>query len=462
MTFTQQLIAALAATACLAGGVHAAPAADEVARLGKDLTASGAEKAGNKDGSIPAFAGAQPAPAGWAWGKPRGDFWKYKADKPLFVIDASNADKYADKLTPGQLQMLKQVKGYTMPVYTSRRECGLPDFVAQNTKDGAGKASIGKDGWSLEHATLPGVPFPLPQTGIEVVWNWLVRYQSAGMEWLDGIEYVSPRPGSNTPIVVRFNQIYYFPWAKAGKHTPQDEAGIQSGLYYAYTEPAALAGQGITQRYYFSKDTDSFYYFTGQRRVRRLPAYAYDAPLIGYENQYPADSPFVFFGNPDRFDWKLVGKKEVYIPYNSFPMQGFNTKLADATGPNAVNPAVRRYELHRVWEVEGTLKAGVRHSTPKKTLYVDEDSWLVALGDDYDAQGKVWKQKENHLVPQWEIGACVPVAGVFNDLVNGRYLLDQTVLGTGKDIRFFPPSVQDPRLNEGYYTAESLGKVSDR
>lgn len=435
---------------------------EDLAQLGKNLTPTGAEKAGNKDGAIPAFSGAEHAPGGWSWGKQRGDYWKYKDEKPLFVIDASNVDKYADKLTEGQIQMLKQVKDYAMPVYPSHRECGVPDFVAQNTRDGATKSSIGKDGWSLQNATLPGVPFPVPSSGIEVMWNWLMRYQSAGVEWLSGIEYVSPRPGSSSPITIRFHQIYYYPWAKAGKHTPQDAEGLQNGNYYGYTEPAALAGQGIVQRYYFNKDADSYYYFTGQRRVRRLPSYAYDAPLIGYENQYPADSSWVFYGNPDRFDWKLVGKKEIYIPYNSFPMQAFNTKMSDAMGPNSVNPSVRRYELHRVWEIVGTVKSGVRHSTPKKVLFVDEDSWLLVAGDDYDAQGKIWKYKENYTTPEWEVGACVPVTGVYNDLISGRYLVDQAVLGTGKDLKFFPPGVDDPRLSDGYFTGENLGSISDR
>jgi Protein of unknown function (DUF1329) len=434
----------------------------DVARLGNDLTTAGAEKAGNKDGSIPEFSGTEKQLPGWSYGKLREDYWKYKSEKPLFIIDASNVDKYADKLTPGQIQMLKQVKGYTMPVYPSHRECGLPDFVGQNTKDGALKASVAKDGWSLENATLPGVPFPIPSTGIEVMWNWLMRYQGVAVEYPDGYTYVSPRPGTTTPIIARFNQLNYFPWAKNGQHTPQDSQGLQSGFYYLYTEPAALAGQGTVQRYYFSKDTDTYYYFTGQRRVRRLPSYAYDAPLIGYENQYPADITFVFLGNPDRFDWALIGKKEVYVPYNGFAMQQFNTKLNDATEANFVNPNMRRYELHRVWEIQGTVKSGVRHSTPKKTLYVDEDSWLVAAGDDYDAQGKIWKSKENYITPESEIGACETAASVYNDLISSRYILDMTIIGTGHDLKFYPPGSNDPRMTDNFFTGENLCAISDR
>jgi len=454
-------LAVIATLGALTTGAWSVTPAD-VARLGSDLTPAGAEKAGNKDGMIPEFSGVEKTLPGWSYGKLREDYWTYKSEKPLFIIDASNVDKYADRLTPGQIQMLKRVKGYTMPVYPSHRECGLPDFVERNTKDGALKSSIAKDGWSLENATLAGVPFPIPSTGIEVMWNWLMRYQGEGVAYPDGFTYVSPRPGSTTPIIVRFNQVNYFPWAKSGQHTPQDSQGLQSGFYYLYTEPAALAGQGTVQRYYFNKDTDTYYYFTGQRRVRRLPSYSYDAPLIGYENQYPADLTYVFLGNPDRFDWKLIGKKEVYVPYDGFAMQRFNTKLTDATEADFVSPDMRRYELHRVWEIEGTVKSGVRHSTPKKTLYVDEDSWLVAVGDDYDAQGKIWKAKENYITPESEIGACETAASVYNDLISRRYIFDMTIVGTGKDLKFFPPGATDPRLTDSFFTGENLGAISDR
>lgn len=434
----------------------------DVARLGQDLTATGAEKAGNKTGTIPSFADTDTPLPGWSYGKLREDFWKYKAEKPILVIDASNVDKYADKLSPGQIQMLKTLKGYTMPVYPTHRTCALPDFVNENTKAGALKSAIGKDGWSLATATLPGVPFPVPDKGIEVMWNWLTRYQGVAVEWPAAFTAVSPRPGASSTIIARWTQLSYYPWAKSGQHSPQDNEDLQNGNYYAYMEPASLAGQGIVQRYYFDKDTDSFYYFTGQRRVRRLPSYAYDAPLIGFENQYPADQSFVFYGNPDRFDWKLVGKKEMYVPYNAFAMQRFKTKLSDAMGSQYVNPELRRYELHRVWEIEGTVKAGMRHATPKKTLYVDEDSWLVTVGDDYDAQGKIWRSKEGFTTPEWEVGSCGFAAGVYTDLISGRYVFDETVVGTGKDLKFYPPDSKDDRLTNSYFTGENLGAISDR
>src|SRR6185503_16283861 len=150
-------------------------------RLGNDLTPVGAEKSASKDNAIPAFTGPSKPTGDWSYGKVREDFWKYKDEKATFIIDASNVDKYANNLSAGQIALIKQVKGYTMPVYPTHRECSVPDFVAQNTKDGILKSSIAKDGWSLENATLPGVPFPVPTTGIQVMWNWMMRYQGVGV-----------------------------------------------------------------------------------------------------------------------------------------------------------------------------------------------------------------------------------------------------------------------------------------
>jgi hypothetical protein len=350
-----------------------------------------------------------------------------------------------------------------MPVYPSHRNCGFPDFVLENTKAEEGKASIGPDGWSLQNAVLPAVPFPHPKAGIEAMWNWLVRYQGVGQDWPVGRTAISASPGGTNRIEFTWTQLVYFPWGGKGKSAPSDAGGVAYAMYYGISEPAALAGQGLVQRYYFSKDSDAYYYFTGQRRVRRLPSYAYDAPIIGTENQYPSDSQFIFYGNPDRFDWKIVGKKEMYVPYNNFEVQNFNTKFDDAAGPDFISPSVRRYELHRVWEVVGTVKSGFRHTAAKKVLYFDEDTWNIVAGDDFDAQGKIWKTKENYSAPSWEIGGtCTVSSFAMYDLANGRYLTDQQIWGTGKDQRHFASATDDKRLDDEFFTSDGLASRSER
>jgi hypothetical protein len=194
-----------------------------------------------------------------------------------------------------------------------------------------------------------------------------------------------------------------------------------------------------------------------------MPSYSHDAPLIGTENQLTVDMAFVFAGNPDRFDWKLVGKKEMYIPYNNFQATRFDVPVSQAVLPSHVAPEFRRYELHRVWEIVGTVKDGVRHTAPKKTIYLDEDSWIAAVGDDYDAQGKLWRTKENNVIPLWEVKACAGFMQVnYYDFANGRYVADAIQHGTKKGFRALEDAGADPRMKDDYYTAETLRANSER
>jgi hypothetical protein len=436
--------------------------ASDAARLGAELTPAGAEKAGSKDGTIPAWQPGESATAGWSWGKKRVDFFKHKGDKPLFSIDASNVDKYADKLSPGQVALVKQVKGYRMDVYPSHRTCGVPDFVAENTKKNVDTAKLGADGWSLKEATVPGYPFPMPANGTEAMWNSKLRYRGVGIEYKNNITAVSPRKGGTEWIRATSEQTLYMPWGAKGSTQLSKLPPVEYYTYFAYNAPAALAGQALAVSFFLDQPgSETFYYFPGQRRVRRMPAYAYDAPQIGMENQYAMDEPFVFNGSLDRFDWKLVGKKELFVPYNAFGAYDFTAKFEDVAQPDAIEPGHRRYEQHRVWVVEASVKAGSRHTSPKRTFYLDEDSWAPVLADDYDGQGKLWKVREGFLIPVYETGACDVSAFVQHNLSEGRYVFDMHSAGAGKDVQWVPES-GGARYKPSFYSSENLRTISDR
>ncbi|QGZ56872.1 DUF1329 domain-containing protein [Paraburkholderia acidiphila] len=430
--------------------------------LGPEFTPSGGEKAGNSAGTIPAWNGGVKAPDGWnPTTGDRYDSNPFKGEAPLFSIDASNVDKYADHLAPGQILQLKQNKGYRMDVYPTHRTCGVPDFVAANTAKNIGFAKIGADGSSLAQAYLPGVPFPKPQNGIEAVWNFLARYQGVGLK-ATMATYISPRSGSSDPIVVVGPVATYWPSGAKGTTTPGDVRDVLFADYGGTDQPAALAGQGFVQTSFFSnKSAESFFYFAGQRRVRRMPTYDHDAPLIGYDNQYLDDQVSLFNGAPDRYDWKIIGKKEIYVPYNNFAMYNPREKLSRAMGPQSLIPSVRRYELHRVLEIEGTVKAGMRNISAKRTLYLDEDSWIVLESDMFDSSGKIWKVGENYPIPVWELGACAGTAMSMYDTSSGRYLVDATPFDTGKPFIWYQEG-KGGQFEMNFYGADALQSRSER
>lgn len=442
-------------------GVGGPAMAAEPAQLDK-LTPAGAEREGNKDGSIPAWQGAEAPLPGWEWGKNRRASWKHANEKPLFTIDAANADQHADKLSAGQLAMLKQRKDYRMDVFPSHRTCGVPDFVAANTRKNLGTAKIGADGWSLKEATVPGYPFPIPANGLEAMWNAKMRYRGVGIDYKGTITAVSPRRGSTEWIRADSEQTLFIPWGVKGSNALSSFPQVEFFVYFAYTAPTALAGQALAITQYLNQaENETFYYFPGQRRVRRMPTYSHDSPQIGMENQYTLDEPNVFNGALDRFDWKLAGKKELYVPYNAFGAFDFQAKFEDVARPDFIAQSHRRYELHRVWVVEATVKAGMRHSAPKRTVYLDEDSWAPVLMDDFDGQGKLAKLREGFLIPVYETGTCDVMAMVQNNLAEGRYVFDTHTVGTGKDVRWITEA-SGARFRAGFYTADNLRATSER
>jgi hypothetical protein len=430
---------------------------------GADLTPVGAERGGS-NGGVPAWEGKADQPlSGWSYGKFRGDYWKHKGERPLFSIDASNVNKYASHLSPGQIQLIKQIKGYRMDVYPTHRNADFPEWIMANTKKNMSAAKMSQDGNYPKDAYLPGVPFPHPKSGSELMWNFLLRYQGVGFDYPGGtVTLLSPRPGSNEWVECKGPQNNHYPWGKKGSTTPAQVGETYYSIFFKYNSPPALAGQGLVQTYYFNKDNEAFYYFPGQRRVRRLPTAAYDTPQIGFENQYTFDQPFLFNGNIDRFDWKIVGKKEMYIPYNCFGMFKFKEQVHDVCLPKYLKAENRRYELHRVWVLEGTVKRGVRHTEPKKVFYIDEDSWLAVAGEGYDSKGGLWKVRESYPIPAWELGGVfVTQPFVQYDLTNGRYVYDQGVIGTGKDLHWFTEN-NTPRFKPGFFTADNLRSLSER
>lgn len=437
-------------------------AALDASDLGRDLTPLGGEKAANKDGSIPAWSGETGVTGAFTPGKQlRMDAWRFKGDKPLYAIEAANIDQHADKLSPGQQALLKAFPGMKMEVYPSRRTCSAPSFVAENTKKNVGFAKVGADGWTLKDAYVPGIPFPLPQSGIEVMWNQKQRYRGVGASF-NNYTYVSPRRGQGEWINSAADQTFYWHWGLPGSRKISEVGNVMSQTYFAFKKPVALAGQAAIISDYFDKPgTDTYYYFPGQRRVRRMPAYAYDAPQVGFENQYAIDDTQVIMGALDRFDWKLVGKKEMLVPYNSFGAFDFKGDPAKIITPNGLASSNRRYELHRVWVVEATVKQGLRHTSPRRTYYIDEDSWNAVLAEDYDAQGKLTKVREGFLIPVFELGACDVSAFSQYNVLEGRVVLDFGTVGAAMDAVY---SVQpsNPAMKSDFYTPDNLRSLSER
>jgi hypothetical protein len=351
----------------------------------------GALKAGNQDGSIPAYTGGLPdttRPAGF---KKDSGFWAdpFADDKPLYTITGANVDQYADKLSEATRELLKRFPSYKVDVYPTRRSVAYPDWQIEHMEqNAAGRCTLIEGGLGVA-GCFGGVPFPNPKNGYEAMWNLQLAYKGASA-WTYGQGWYVDASGSKvlTAEVNNRNQNDYY-----NKDLTPEQFYADGGLYLAnnstYSAPARNVGEGNLQKKYLdpSKPDRTWNYSPGQRRVRLSPDAAYDFPIATSGGAMLYDEIFMFSGKMDRYDWKLVGTKEMIIPYNNY--RWFNTKAEEMLRKDHPNPDVMRWELHRVYVVEATLKQGQRHVVAKRRFYLDEDANAAGMMDGWDASGKL-------------------------------------------------------------------------
>ena len=118
--------------------LHGGPRPSRAAALAANLTPLGGEKAGNADGTIPAWdGGITKPPAGYTPGRHYVD--PFAADKPLFTITQQNAGQYAAQLSEGHKAMLKTYPSFKMNVYPTRRSASAPQRIYDATASNVGR-----------------------------------------------------------------------------------------------------------------------------------------------------------------------------------------------------------------------------------------------------------------------------------------------------------------------------------
>ena len=438
----------LALGLALAGPAVAKVTPAEADKLKGELTPVGAERAGNKDGSIPKWEGGLTKPPACYKGVPNRYCDPYPDDKAKFTITKANLDQYKGKLTEGQKALFAKFgDSYKMNVYPTRRSGAFPDFVYEATYQNALNAELGGGGESLSGAIL-GIPFPIPKTGNEPIWNHKLRFRGDGSErW--NIQAAVTTSGDFNLVKIREQVKFLY-----DSRTLKPEQLNNVGIYFLQivAAPPRLAGtitlvhETLDQ---VKEPRRAWQYNPGQRRLRRAPNVGYDNPGTGSDGLRTNDQTDTYNGATDRYTWKLVGKKEMFVPYNAYGLHSSKLKYADILKKGHINQDLPRYELHRVWVVEANVKPGTTHIYKKRVFYVDEDTWQIVAVDIYDARNSLWRVQESHIIQVYDGGPRLTHGSVLEtvyDMQSGRYLAqalnneDPQTIEKDFDVSFFDPS----------------------
>ncbi len=453
-------VAAAAVVLFAANTASAKVSQAEADRLGKDLTCVGAEKAGNQAGTIPEFSGkwlGTPSGVQYTPNVGQHPVDPYPNDKPLFVITAQNLSQYAAHLTDGQKAMFaKYPQSFRMPVYPGRRDFRYPDFVCAAAKKNAVSAESTDGGMGLKGAVIGSSPFPIPQNGAELLWNQSLPWRAATEKTVRDFANVLPDGTVSWGRMRNDNLSTVTDPKDVGKPIELHDGIMALSINLTLLPERDKGNLSISQEpVSFVKDKRlAWQYNPGTRRVRQLPEFGFDQPMGGSGNKMTIDSDRLFNGSPERYDWKMVGKREIYVPANNYRVHAKGVKYADLLKKNHANPDYERYELRRVWVLEATLKKGYRHLYGRRVLFIDEDTWHSLMSDFYDARGQLWQWAFINYYYAFDMQAWHAGTSFYHDLNSGGYVGYNMFQERDKG-----PIINDFKLKREMFTPEAARSI---
>ena len=419
-------------------------------------TPIGAEKDANQEGTIPEWTGGlTEPPEGYSEGEYHVD--PFRDDEVKFTISAKNLDDHRAKLTDLQTALLKRYpEKFVVNVFPTRRSCAYPESIYEATAKNARTAKVIEQGYGFSGASV-GFPFPEPKDAFEVLFNHEASY--FGLKYSAKTSGGTMNPdGTFTRTVRRDRRLAFY-------HQPDYSAAELDNRYFVWraewSDPPLAKGQAFSATNTINQVKQprfGFMWNPDTQRVITAPysAYSYTAPMMTSQGMRISDDMFLFNGAPDQYDWKLVGKKEIYIPYNSYAATSSNLKLNDLLQPGFLNPEHIRYELHRVWVIEGDLKPGKSHKFAKRTLYFDEDSWIAVASDLFDQNNVLTHGQFGFIKNYYEHPACIQDFDVLYELGSGRYNVDNLKLEYG------PANLNDPDVTSRTFGSAALRRSGSR
>lgn len=383
-------------------------------------------------------------------------------DKPLFTITKDNVQQYREWLSAGHQRLFREHKTYTMPVYPSRRAAAYPKRIYKRTRKN-GRAARLESADELTGAAI-GFPFPYPldlksgkNPAEKIMWNHRLRYRGDTVYRRNDFVYKSSSGTAHESLTTETIMFFYANIRHGSKHTKKEwhKPRLYRRMWSYLQNPVHSMRRKVSMMdepiSFATTDRQLTEYH--DRAPSSVPVPTFDTPVNGSFGLLFEDQIDMFNGSLSRFHWKLLGKREMLIPYNAYQALDRTLEYEQLMGPKHFNQTVTRYEKHRVWVIEATLRKDQKHTFARRIFYLDEDCWCVAMVDNYDHEGALHRFQEGHLVQFYDAAHMSASPQLIYDFKQGSYFAS-ALTNKGR------PPLFNQEFN--YYLPYGRGRCGDR
>lgn len=251
----------------------------------------------------------------------------------------------------------------------------------EETQKNKGKAKIDENGWLQNY--VAGVPFPNPQNGDELFWNFKHRF-SEDDRILSVANWVVNRRGQ-TKYQTSDGNLMFFQGRLTCDPKPDYEPNPDN-LYridvYANMQPYELRGTLSVIKQFQSPDkSDELYmYLPSLRRVRHLSTAQRTDRLPGGQDLM-WDNFDSFNGSPADWNCEMKGKKKMLV--------GHNCKPESAWVDGEHLSGVDQYYQYRDCYVNELTPVDPNYPYQRVIQYVDAETYVPYYSVWYDQEGKL-------------------------------------------------------------------------
>ncbi len=309
-------------------------------------------------------------------------------------IDKENFDQVAEFIPETYHTIYKDPESWGAPQGTNfwfeivpYKTVEPTDGFKAATEKYSSMVKVNDDGSIANLGEIAGRPFPQPETGLEMAYNFDMNNRGDTFYYRKYSPNVNPKSRTERLADQEYWELYFVNRTELDPKPAYSKDVNKRGYRRGYFLHMYLPSEFLNTRMYNlrfidpSKEDDTYLWYSQFRRIRKLSTKqrtdAIDGTDLIYDDEYCWDgqimrNKYTYKGKKELLcarhqDMTKISRERGMVPFNGLTLERLNTLVvhADNIDPNYLYGT-------RIW-------------------YLDPESYLIQWTEIYDQQGKIWK-----------------------------------------------------------------------